>query len=87
MKYKKEKVVKEKLKVENYITHDLDFLQDWSQNDPQVFMNWIIQNGWHRRIAMRGSDLEKIRFIRKWMQKKEKPTITCAQTNLMNIMK
>lgn len=75
MKYKNEKVVKESLKVEAYVNQTLDYLMEWSKNDPQVFMNWVIQNGWHRRVAMRGDDLEKIRFIRKWMQKKEKPTI------------
>ena len=71
----KEKILKEKTKVENYIHHNLEYLQEWAENDPQVFMNWIIQNGWHNRACMRGSDLEKFRFIRKWMQKKEKPTI------------
>ena len=79
---KNENVVRKKLKVEHYVNFELEYLLEWSKSDPQVFMNWVIENGWHRRVCMRGEDLEKFRFMRRWMQNKKKSTIFVEEAQL-----
>lgn len=73
--YRNELEVRRKLKVQQKIEHDLEYLQNWSKDDPIVFKAWIVENGWHRRVCTNPSDIEKFRFIRNWMDNKKKVVV------------
>lgn len=82
MRKPRESEIKKRTKVSHYIDFELEYLKDWSVSDPHIFMNYVIENGWHKRVCTRGEDLEKFRFIRRWMQKKENPTIFAEDIQL-----
>lgn len=70
-KRKNEQSVIKKTKVDPYIQMSLEEVESFANDTPFAFVDWVIKNGHHKRICMRSEDLEKFRFIRKFMNKRE----------------
>jgi hypothetical protein len=51
------------------ISMKLNELEAFANDTPLLFKEWIEKNSWHLRCANRGSDLEKVKFIRYWYAK------------------
>lgn len=70
-KRKNEQAVVKKMKVDPYIQMSEDEVEKFANETPFLFVDWVLKNGYHKRICMRSEDLEKFRFIRKFMNKRE----------------
>jgi hypothetical protein len=70
-KRKNEQLVKKRTKVDPYIKLTLEEIEKFATDTPFLFVDWVLQNGHHKRICMRSEDLEKFRFINRFMRLKE----------------
>jgi len=70
-KRKNEQLVKKRIKVDPYIQLTLEEIEKFANDTPFLFVDWVLQNGHHKRICMRSDDLEKFRFINRFMRIKE----------------
>jgi hypothetical protein len=68
---KNEQSVIKKMKVDPYIQMTEEEVESFANDTPFLFAEWVTKNGYHKRICMRSDDLEKFRFIRKFMKIKE----------------
>ena len=68
---KNEQSVVKKMKVDPYIQMTQEEMESFASDTPFLFAEWVTKNGYHKRICMRSDDLEKFRFIRKFMNRKE----------------
>lgn len=51
------------------ITMTQQELESFAMDTPLLFKEWIEKCGWHRRCANRGTDLQKVQWIRWWYAK------------------
>ncbi|NCX05291.1 MAG: hypothetical protein EBW68_05860 [Actinobacteria bacterium] len=70
-KRKNEQLVKKRIKVDPYIQLTLEEIEKFANDTPFLFVDWVLQNGHHKRICMRSDDLEKFRFINRFMRLRE----------------
>jgi len=70
-KRKNEQLVKKRIKVDPYIQLTLEEIEKFANDTPFLFVDWVLQNGHHKRICMRSEDLEKFRFINRFMRIRE----------------
>jgi hypothetical protein len=70
-KRKNEQLVKKRIKVDQYIQLTLEEIEKFANDTPFLFVDWVLQNGHHKRICMRSDDLEKFRFINRFMRLRE----------------
>ena len=70
-KRKNEQLVKKRIKVDPYIQLTLEEIEKFANDTPFLFVDWVLQNGHHKRICMRSEDLEKFRFINRFMRLRE----------------
>jgi hypothetical protein len=68
---KNEQSVVKKMKVDPFIQLTEEEVESFANDTPILFVDWVLKNGYHKRICMRSEDLEKFRFIRKFINKKE----------------
>jgi len=84
-KRKNEQLVKKRIKVDPYIQLTLEEIEKFANDTPFLFVDWVLQNGHHKRICMRSDDLEKFRFINRFMRLREennKKTILATNEQL-----
>jgi len=85
---KNEQSVIKKMKVDPFIQLTEEEVESFASDTPILFVDWVLKNGYHNRICMRSEDLEKFRFIRKFMNKKEaeKKKVIFVETQQLKLL-